>query len=124
MRVDLSRLEADGLLETRSIDGPVLDAFVLCAEKLRDADAAGVALAGALGLPLASDDKRQRNVALELFPEMKLFSTLQLVRAAAERLKLDQSALCRVARGIRERASFLPPKSDPDGDWFLDLLSE
>ncbi|MCP4662514.1 MAG: hypothetical protein GY856_44520 [bacterium] len=123
-RVDLSPLESAGLLQIRPLDEAALEHLVRCSEQLRDAAAAGVALSAALELPLATDDGRQRNVARELYPRLELVSPLELVRPAVERLGLDHAAVHQLARDIRLRASFLPPKRDPHREWFRTLLDE
>lgn len=122
--VSLDPLESAGLLEIRSLDGPILDSFLRAAEHLKDADAAAVALSMALELPLATDDSRQVNVARMLLPSIEIVSNLDLVYPAASKLKLDDVTLRSLARDIRSRASFLPPKKDPHREWFLDLLAE
>jgi hypothetical protein len=121
--IDLAPLETAGLLQILSSDDPaLLDAFVRCAQHLRDADAASVALAATLDLPFATDDSRQRRVARELYPRLKLVSTLALLREAAARLGLNRQATHQLAVDLRDRGSFLPPKNDPDRKWYEDAL--
>ncbi len=120
--VSLEPLESAGLLRIEALGGPVLASFLRSAEHLKDADAAAVALSVALELPLATDDSRQANVARMLFPSIEIVSTLDLVYSVVSKLKLDDVALRSLARDIRFRASFLPPKKDPHREWFLDLL--
>lgn len=121
--VDLEPLEKAGLLTIRPLDPSALDHLVECAEHLTDADAAAVAVAAARELPLATDDARQAKVARKLFPAMEVVSTLEILRQAIPKLALDDASLRQLARRIRTRASFLPPRSDPHRRWFLDLLA-
>lgn len=121
--VDLEPLESAGLLSIRPRDETTLDHLVDCAEHLTDADAAAVALAAAIELPLATDDARQVKVARRLFPALEIVSTLDILRQALPKLGLDDASLRTLARRIRSRASFLPPRSDPHRQWFLDLLA-
>lgn len=120
---DLSQLEAAGRLRFEPLEGPAIESFVRCIEHLHEVDAAAVALAATLGLALATDDTRQRNVARRLFPELELRSTLSLLRPALAGLGLSREQSCAVARDVRTRANFLPPKWDPDREWFLELLA-
>lgn len=122
--LDLEPLASAGLLSIRPLGETALDHLVDCAEHLTDADAAAVALAAALELPLATDDARQAKVARRLFPALEIVSTLDILRQALPRLGLDDASLRTIARRIRSRASFLPPKSDPHRQWFLDLLAD
>jgi hypothetical protein len=68
---DAKRLEIRGLDTTQ-----LQDAFVECAAQLRDEDASCVALAGVLGLPLMTDDGKERRVATSIFPKIDIVSTL------------------------------------------------
>ena len=106
----------------RSLDAQWTAAFVRCAEHLPDADASSVALAGALNLPLATDDPKERRVAEALFPGIQLRSTLELLHDATLALGLAESELKRVAYDLRWRGNFLPPKRDAYRDWYRELL--
>lgn len=119
---DLSRLEGSGCLSVRSLDAEWTNAFVRCAEHLPDADASSVALAGALHLPLATDDPKERRVAAALFPGIQLHSTLEVLHDATVALGLPEPELKRVAYDLRWRGNFLPPKRDAYRDWYRDLL--
>lgn len=121
---DARGLGAAGLLSVRDLDAEWLGAFVRCAEHLPDADASAVALAGALGLPLATDDPKERRVALELFPGLELHSTLGLLRRATAALGLDEATLVRLALDLRWRGNFLPPRRDPERAWYEALLAQ
>ncbi len=119
---DLSRLERSGCLRVRPLDAEWTVAFVRCAEHLPDADASSVALAGALNLPLATDDPKERRVAKTLFPGLQIHSTLELLHEATVVLGLPEHELKRMASDLRWRGNFLPPKHDAYRDWYRDLL--
>src|SRR4051812_45260239 len=51
--VDLSGLERDGCLHVEALDAAATELHVQCAEHLRDADAACLALAASMNIPLA-----------------------------------------------------------------------
>jgi hypothetical protein len=115
------RLRAAGLLQLRALDSPLLlGAFVKCAARLRDEDASCVALAGVLGLPLLTDDAKERRVALELFPELELVSTLSVLHDAVRGWPDDE--LLRLAADLRWGGNFAPPRRDPLSSWYAALL--
>ncbi len=122
--VDLVPLERAGLLETRALDDEWLDAFVTCAAHLNDADAACVALAATMDVPLATDDPRERRVAKELYDSLQIKSTLEFLQRAANVLELDDSTLAQIAYDLRWRGNFLPPRRDPLGSWFARHLAQ
>jgi hypothetical protein len=117
------RLRNAGRLEIRLLDTPALqDAFVECAAQLRDEDASCVALAGVLGIPLMTDDAKERRVARAIFPKIELVSTLSVLSDAAKALALSEEELVRVATDLRWRGNFAPPRKDPLAAWYAGLL--
>lgn len=116
-------LRVAGCLETRVLETEALiDAFVACAERIKDTDASCIALAGVLKIPLITDDRKERRVATDIFPSIELVSTLDLVHDAAASLRWNAGELVRVASNLRWRGNFSPPKRDPRADWYLALL--
>jgi hypothetical protein len=114
-----------GLLTTRSLDSDALvDAFVAAAARIKDTDASCIALAGVLGTPLLSDDRKARRVAVELFPTIELVSTLDILHDVSGRLSWDEDELERVAFAMRWGANFAPPRRDPRADWYAALLRD
>jgi predicted nucleic acid-binding protein len=110
-------------LEIRILDTPALqDAFVACAAQLRDEDASCVALAGVLGLPLMTDDGKERRVAKGIFPAIELVSTLSVLNDAVKALSLSEDSLLRVATDLQWRGNFAPPRKDPLATWYANLL--
>jgi hypothetical protein len=121
MPASTERLRAAGLLQIRALDSPLLlGAFVKCAARLRDEDASCVALAGVLGLPLMTDDGKERRVALELFPELELVSTLAVLHEAVRGWPDEE--LLPMAADLRWGGNFAPPRRDPLSSWYADLL--
>lgn len=117
------RLRAAGYLQIRALDSePLLDAFVACAAQLRDEDASCVAIAGALGLPLMTDDAKEQRVARRLFPEIEIVSTLVVLQQAVRALALPEDAVLRLVTDLRWRGNFSPPRKDPLSPWYADLL--
>lgn len=107
--VSTEELRAAGHLSTHALDTDVLvDAFVAAAARIKDSDASCIALAGVLGCPLFSDDRKQRRIAVELFPEIELTSTLDLLQEASRRLRWTDDELSQVATDLRWRGNLLP----------------
>ncbi|HEU4412649.1 MAG TPA: hypothetical protein VFS43_45820 [Polyangiaceae bacterium] len=122
-RASTAPLRDAGRLTVRPLDtGALVDAFVACSARLRDADASCVALAGVLGLPLLTDDAKERKVALAEFPKIELVSTLELIRDAISAMGLPEPEVLRIAHDLRWRGNFAPPKREPLATWYLDLL--
>ena len=120
---DLGVLTGARLLEIRAVPPEGFDVFVRCAVDLDDADASAIALAVALGVELATDDGAERRVAAREAPRVRLVRTLSLVREAAGAMGLEGEPLIELARNLREGGNFLPPRGDPDGEWFRHLLT-
>jgi hypothetical protein len=117
------RLLSAGHLQIRKIDtAPLVDAFVECATQLREEDASCVALAGVLGLPLMTDDGKERRVARAIFPKLEIASTLSVLHDAVRKLRLSEKAQLRLAADLRWRGNFAPPRKDPLSAWYADLL--
>ncbi|HWO20047.1 MAG TPA: hypothetical protein VNO30_14775 [Kofleriaceae bacterium] len=118
-----ARLRTAGRLQIRTIDTePLVDAFVECATQLRDEDASCVALAGVLGVPLMTDDGKERRVARAVFPRIELVSTLSVLHDAVRELGLPKDAQLHLAADLRWRGNFAPPRKDPLSAWYAELL--
>lgn len=117
------RLRAAGRLRIRSLDTEALiAAFITCAAQLRDEDASCVALAGALGMPLMTDDGKERRIAREQFPAIELVSTLAMLDEAVRVLAMPDQELFGLVADLRWRGNFAPPRRDPLSPWYADLL--
>lgn len=115
-------LREGGYLQTRALDTDALvDAFVIAAARIKDTDASCIALAGVMGLPLVSDDRKERRIAREMFPGIVLISTLDLLHQASQRLDWSGVELAEVALNLRWRGNFAPPRQDPLGGWYAAL---
>lgn len=117
------RLRTAGRLQIRSLDTePLIAAFVAWAAQLRDEDASCVALAGALGLPLMTDDGKERRIARAQFPRIDLISTLAVLDEAVRALALPEHELLGLVADLRWRGNFAPPRKDPLAPWYAELL--
>jgi hypothetical protein len=121
--ISTKALRAMGLLVTRALDTKdLIDAFVRAGERLAPPDASGAALASTLGLPLATDDRKVRHVAREIFPGIELLSTLDLFNEATRVLAWSEDQLATLAVAMRWRGNFRPPRQDPHMAWYAALL--
>jgi hypothetical protein len=121
--ISTKALRVMGMLVTRALDTKeLIDAFVRVGERLAPPDASGAALAGTLGLPLATDDRKVRHVARELFPEIELLSTLDLFYEATRALGCSEDQLAALATAMCWRGNFKPPRQDPRSAWYTELL--
>jgi predicted nucleic acid-binding protein len=121
--VELSPLLRSGRLRVHDFGEEVAEAFELCANFLRDADASSVALAATLKVALASDDGKVQKVARRLYPELPVISTLQLVREGVERLGVVGEGLRELLCDLRLRGNFEPPRRDPERAWFEAVMN-
>lgn len=120
--VSLTALAASGHVEVMAIPPAAMDLFVRCAADVHEADASSIALAFGFGVPLATDDGLERKVATREAPGLKIVGTLALVREASAAIGMENEVLVQAARDLRFRGNFLPPKQDPDRDWYQKLL--
>ncbi len=121
--VTTDALRDAGLLTTLTLDTDALiDALVDAASRIKETDASCIALAGVLAIPLISDDRKERRIAIELFPSIELVSTLDLLHEASRRLSWNERELSEVAFDLRWGGSFAPPKQDPRTEWYAALL--
>jgi predicted nucleic acid-binding protein len=120
--VDLVELTAGGLLEVKAVPQTALELYVRCAAELHEADASGIALAVGVGVALATDDGLARKVAAREATDLELVGTLALVRKGSAALGIDREGLANLARNLRTRGNFLPPRHDPDREWYQGIL--
>lgn len=120
--VDLRELIAGGHLAVTAVPPAALELFVRCVADLHEADASSIALAVGSGTTLATDDGLERRVAAREAPALEILGTLALLRQATSAVAMPHDAMVRLARDVRTRANFLPPRRDPDRDWFQKLL--
>jgi predicted nucleic acid-binding protein len=118
--IDLEQHAVDTLeiIELTPAEYPV---YLNLALEVDDGEAATIAVAAQRGLPLATDDRKARRLCTQLgIPEP--LRTLGLLHAYADAAKLQQAQLCDLLGRIRDRASFQPPRSDPDLKWWQDII--
>lgn len=120
--IDLVGLERAGLLRVQPMLPEFSGHLIAAAAELRDHDALPVAIAVGLKVDLWSDDAKQTRVARALASGIGVVSTLAILRLAVERLALSSAEVSAVALQVRTRGRFLPPRRDPDAEWFARAL--
>jgi predicted nucleic acid-binding protein len=115
--IDLSDLDEVGLTPDE------FSTYVALARRLDDGEAASLAVAYHRGWTIATDDRAARRAAQALTPTVDVALTSALLRMCAESLELDPVAIERLLLSVEARASFVPPRDDPDGGWWHDATS-
>jgi len=95
-----------------------LDRFVQLAHVLDDGEAATLAVAELRGFVVATDDRKALRVLTTLEPPPRAIGTAAILRAWAADHNDAEIRVC--LNRIQSKASFLPPRSDPDRDWWQD----
>lgn len=115
--IDLDKYPGDTLsiVDLRSEEYPL---YVDLAALVDDGEAATITIARHRGTPMATDDRKARRVCREYgIPQPQ--RTLAILRAYAEAALLSHNQTRDLLLRVRRRASFLPPKSDPDCSWWV-----
>lgn len=110
-------------LEIVSLAQPEYSLYVDLTQMIDDGEAATLALAVRRALPLATDDRKARRVCADLhLPEPK--RTLGILHSYADAAGLPQPQIHEILVKIRDRASFQPPRNDPDQKWWHDIIDD
>ena len=118
--IDLGQHIGD-TLQIIALPPPEYPLYLRLARDVDDGEAATIALAVHRGLQLATDDRKARKLCTGLdMPEPR--RTLALLRAYADAVTLRPDQLRDLLINIRDRASFQPPRSDPDHKWWQDSI--
>jgi hypothetical protein len=102
--------------------------LVRFAAELDDGEAETLALALTRGGRVATDDKKAIRVAEEAWASNTVsrsapcLRTTDLIFEWADLKEIEDADLARILRDIARRASFLPPKSDPHFERWMELL--
>lgn len=114
--LDLQPCFDRGELRRVTLADDELARFVALARELDDGEAATLTVAEARALAVATDDRKARRVLTTLSPQLEITGTAALLRSwSVGRSEIEVRDCLRL---IQRRASFLPPRNDPDGDWW------
>ena len=117
--VDIAPLIESGVLQILELSGD--DERTLYVEQsivVDDGEAMSIAIATSRKLDLAIDDKQASNHARRTFPDLKLWTTPELIKLWADTAGLSPERLCEVFTLIEARARYSPPKSHPLTAWW------
>lgn len=121
--IDLSQHAGAGTLQIVNLTPAEYPTYIQLASVIDDGEASTIAVAVARNLPLATDDRKARQVC-EQQGIHEPTRTLSLVHGHADAVGLDHAAIRDLLIKIRDRASFLPPRNDPDYKWWNDHVSD
>lgn len=98
--------------------------FVNLAAELDDGEAMSMAIALSRNWHLATDDKKARRIFTENAKDNNLLiSTTDLIKEWAEIENIDDLIIKSILLKVERKASFRPPKSDINLQWWNDILS-
>ena len=118
--IDLSRYDST-TLEIVGLVQPEYSLYVELTRTVDDGEAATIAVAVNRSLPLATDDRKARRVCAEFgLPEPT--RTLSILHSYADAASLPRAQVRGILVKIRDRASFQPPRNDPDLKWWQDIV--
>lgn len=118
--IDVEQYVGDALeiIDLTSAEYPL---YISLALEVDDGEAATIAVAAQRRLPLATDDRKARRLCTPL-GILEPLRTPSLLRAYADAAELQRAQLHDLLGRIRDRASFQPPRSDPDFKWWNDII--
>lgn len=106
-----------GRLRLLDLEAAELGRYVECARQVDDGEAATIAAAACRNLPLATDDRKARRLCTDLGLPAPV-RTLALLRQYTEHARLSSAAVRDLLSAVRDRASFVAPRADPDATWW------
>lgn len=117
--VDLSRMIEAGLLQVMDIgDSDEKVIYIDQAAVVDDGEAMSMAIAVYRNLELAIDDRQATNHSKRTFPDLRIWSTPEILKTWAESTHLPTGTLGLAIRNIEERARYFPAKSHPLWSWW------
>jgi predicted nucleic acid-binding protein len=117
--INLKQFEPGQVVELLELTPAELKLYIELAAIVDDGEAATIAIAIQRHMDLATDDRRARRLCQERHLAEPL-RTVSLLRAYADAAHLADDQIQQLITSIRERASFQPPRSDPDLKWWND----
>lgn len=120
--IDLTRYDGESL-EVISLTAAEYPRYVELARVVDDGEAATITVALERAMPLATDDRKARRLCTELQVQEPL-RTLGILHAYADATHLPQTELRDLLIKVRNRASYQPPRSDPDRKWWEDIIDD
>jgi len=123
--IDLSPLLSSGLLQVLELSDDEEQAlYVEQSMVVDDGEAMSIAIAASRHLELAMDDKRAANHTRRTFPEIRLWSTPDILKEWQRAGRVDAIVLRKAIRLIEIRARYFPPRSHALDSWWQGLKEE
>jgi predicted nucleic acid-binding protein len=120
--IDLTRYDGE-CLEVISLTPAEYPRYIELARIVDDGEAATITVAAERAMPLATDDRKARRLCADLqVPEP--LRTLGILHAFGNATHLPHAELRDLLIKIRDRASYQPPRSDPDRKWWEDIIDD
>lgn len=121
--INLEQYVVGETLEIHELVEAELELYLELASIVDDGEAATIALAIHRSIDLATDDRRARRLCTERhLPEP--LRTTALLHAYAETAHLNNRDVRQMLVQVRDRASFLPTRSDPHLKWWDDHIPD
>ncbi len=121
--INLTQSEHGETVEILELTPAELDLYVELAALVDDGEAATISIAIQRHMDLATDDRRARRLCQERRLAEPL-RTVSLLRAYADAAHLTEHQIQQIVTSIRDRASFQPPRSDPELKWWNDHANQ
>jgi predicted nucleic acid-binding protein len=120
-QIDLNHYDSE-CLEVVRLTTAEYPRYIELAKVVDDGEAATITVAAERAMPLAIDDRRARRLCAELqIPEP--MRTVRVLLAYADAVRLPHADIRDMLVNVRDRASYQPPRSDPDRTWWEDLIN-
>ena len=117
--VDLAPLIESGLLQVLELaDEAEQTLYVEQAVAVDDGEAMSIAIAASRRLELAIDDKQASNHTKRAFPELKLWTTPEIIKHWSDQAKISAGELKSAISAIEARARYFPPRSHALAVWW------
>jgi predicted nucleic acid-binding protein len=117
--IDLSQFALGDDLQVLELDPSEFALYLELAAIVDDGEAATIAMAIERGLEIATDDRKARRQCEEQHLAEPV-RTLALLHSYAEAARLSDDQIRELLTKVRDRASFQPPRADPDLKWWND----
>jgi len=115
--IQLERHIRLGALTITALRPEELSTYVELALELGDGEASSIAVAANRRYAIATDDRKARRVSSERgLPEP--IRTSEIIRGYCEQVGCHSGMVNELLRAVQQRASFVPPRSDPNLDWW------
>lgn len=119
IEVDLTPYITSGLLQVLELSGEEEQAlYVEQSIVVDDGEAMSIAIAGHRDLALAIDDKRATSHTHRKFPDIRIWSTPEVLKHWSGIGCVDAEVLRKVILLIETRARYFPPQSHVLADWW------